>query len=54
MDAPDKPVTRKCRWCGRKFKVPRDYPKRVGCPDCQPALDLDERARREKAGRAAK
>lgn len=37
-DAPDKPVTRKCRWCGRKFKVSGDYPKRVGCPDCQPQL----------------
>ena len=36
-DSPDN-VKRKCRWCGRKFVVPRDYPKRVGCPECQPQL----------------
>jgi uncharacterized OB-fold protein len=35
----EKVVERKCRWCGRKFKVPPDYPKRTGCPDCQPSLD---------------
>src|SRR6516225_5825878 len=37
-DPPDKLVTRKCRWCGRKFKVPREYPKRKGCPECAPQL----------------
>ena len=37
-EPPDKPVKRKCRWCGHGFKVPRDYPKRTGCPDCQPQL----------------
>jgi hypothetical protein len=31
-------VRRKCRWCGRTFNAPRDYPKRTGCPDCQPQL----------------
>jgi uncharacterized OB-fold protein len=31
-------VRRKCRWCGGVFKVPQDYPKRTGCPDCQPQL----------------
>jgi len=29
---------RKCRYCGRTFKVRPDYPKRSGCPECAPQL----------------
>ena len=31
-------VRRKCRWCAYTFRVPSEYPKRTGCPDCQPQL----------------
>lgn len=40
MSDSEKVMKRKCRWCGQTFRVPRDYPKGKGCPECAPQLEL--------------